>query len=199
MYILMMYSIAEMSSTMPHTGGAYSFGRSAMGPWGGYVTGLAETIEYVITTAVVGYLAGLYADAITDDLFGFTCRFGCGWCSSTLIFVGFELRWRRGIVPVRRRHHGHLACRARPSSSYSRCSPVSSRRDNLSNIAPEEGNNTFHTVGCGGVLLAFRSRSGSSSVSRSCRWPRRRLTPHRGHPARIDLGMVTLLVTGSWC
>ena len=29
------YSIAEMSPALPHTGGAYSFGRSAMGPWGG--------------------------------------------------------------------------------------------------------------------------------------------------------------------
>ena len=40
MYLLMVYSIAEMSAAMPHTGGAYSFGRSAMGPWGGFVTGL---------------------------------------------------------------------------------------------------------------------------------------------------------------
>ena len=45
MYLLMVYSIAEMSAAMPHTGGAYSFARSAMGPWGGFVTGLAESIE----------------------------------------------------------------------------------------------------------------------------------------------------------
>src|SRR3990170_2654488 len=44
MFLLMVYSIAEMSATMPHTGGAYSFARSAMGPWGGFVTGLAESI-----------------------------------------------------------------------------------------------------------------------------------------------------------
>ena len=36
MYIGLCYSIAEMSPAMPHTGGAYSFARSAMGPWGGY-------------------------------------------------------------------------------------------------------------------------------------------------------------------
>jgi ethanolamine permease len=47
MYIGLCYSIAEMSPALPHTGGAYSFGRSAMGPWGGFITGLAETMEYV--------------------------------------------------------------------------------------------------------------------------------------------------------
>ena len=39
--------IAEMSPALPHTGGAYSFARSAMGPWGGFLTGLAENMEYV--------------------------------------------------------------------------------------------------------------------------------------------------------
>ena len=36
-----------MSPALPHTGGAYSFARSAMGPWGGFLTGLAENMEYV--------------------------------------------------------------------------------------------------------------------------------------------------------
>ena len=53
MYYGLCYSIAEMSPALPHTGGAYSFARSAMGPWGGFITGLAENMEYVITPAVV--------------------------------------------------------------------------------------------------------------------------------------------------
>ena len=53
MYYGLCYSIAEMSPALPHTGGAYSFARSAMGPWGGFLTGLAENMEYVITPAVV--------------------------------------------------------------------------------------------------------------------------------------------------
>jgi ethanolamine permease len=69
-FLFMVLSISEMAAALPHTGGAYSFARTAMGPWGGYVTGFAETIEYVITTAVVGVFTGLYADAIIGDLFG---------------------------------------------------------------------------------------------------------------------------------
>src|SRR5438874_13446960 len=36
MYAGLCYSIAEMSAALPHAGGAYSFARTAMGPWGGY-------------------------------------------------------------------------------------------------------------------------------------------------------------------
>lgn len=46
MYVGLCYSIAEMTAAMPHTGGAYSFARTSMGPWGGYLTGLAENMEY---------------------------------------------------------------------------------------------------------------------------------------------------------
>jgi ethanolamine permease len=53
MYLGLCYSIAEMSPALPHTGGAYSFGRTAMGPWGGFVTGVAESIEYIVTPAVI--------------------------------------------------------------------------------------------------------------------------------------------------
>ena len=45
MYIGLCYSIAEMSPALPHTGGAYSFGRSALGPWGGFITGLGEKLS----------------------------------------------------------------------------------------------------------------------------------------------------------
>ncbi len=67
MYYGLCYSIAEMSPALPHTGGAYSFARSAMGPWGGFLTGLAENAEYVITTAVVGGACALLAQATLAD------------------------------------------------------------------------------------------------------------------------------------
>ncbi|SDG40889.1 amino acid permease [Microbacterium pygmaeum] len=71
MYYGMIFSIGEMAAAMPHTGGAYSFARSAMGPWGGLITGAAETIEYVATTAVIVYFSASYANAITSELLGF--------------------------------------------------------------------------------------------------------------------------------
>jgi ethanolamine permease len=77
-----------MSPALPHTGGAYSFARSAMGPWGGYVTGLAENMEYVLTPAVIVVGVGGYLGAI----------FGTGpewaplwWLLAYTIFVGLNV------------------------------------------------------------------------------------------------------------
>jgi ethanolamine permease len=96
MYYGLVYSIAEMSPALPHTGGAYSFARSAMGPWGGFLTGLAENMEYVITPAVVVGAIGLLMQEIVAGLFNVT---GDPWWNSLpvwwaifyVIFVGINI------------------------------------------------------------------------------------------------------------
>lgn len=60
MYLGLIYSVAEMASAMPHSGGAYSFGRSAMGTWGGLVAGLAQTMAYVLVPAIVVSVMAAY-------------------------------------------------------------------------------------------------------------------------------------------
>ncbi|MGH2634686.1 MAG: ethanolamine permease [Actinomycetota bacterium] len=91
MYIGLCYSIAEMSPALPHTGGAYSFGRSAMGPWGGFITGLAENLEYVVTPAVVVVAIGAYMDAIVIDLFDVDVPQQIWWLAAYAIFVGLNI------------------------------------------------------------------------------------------------------------
>src|SRR6187401_3835583 len=66
MYWGLIFSLAEMSPALPHTGAAYSFARSAMGPWGGFVTGLAENIEYILTPAVIVFFIGSYLTGIFE-------------------------------------------------------------------------------------------------------------------------------------
>ena len=66
MYWGLIFSIAEMSPALPHTGAAYSFARSALGPWGGMITGLAESIEYILTPAVIVFFIGAYMTAIFE-------------------------------------------------------------------------------------------------------------------------------------
>jgi ethanolamine permease len=106
MYYGLVFSIAEMSPALPHTGGAYSFARSAMGPWGGFLTGLAENMEYVITPAVVVGAMGLLWQQIVVGLFGIGGHFdatgnvvGAAWWNSLpfwwavfyVIFVGINI------------------------------------------------------------------------------------------------------------
>jgi ethanolamine permease len=68
MFFGLAFGIAEMASALPHTGAAYSFARSAMGPWGAYVTGLAENMEYVLTPAVVVVGIGGYLNALVPGI-----------------------------------------------------------------------------------------------------------------------------------
>ena len=89
MYLGLTYSIAEMSPALPHTGGAYSFARTAFGPWGGFITGIAENIEYVLTPAVVVYFIGTYMTAITGTPDWFQPGW---WIIGYIIFVGLNVR-----------------------------------------------------------------------------------------------------------
>lgn len=88
MYVGLCFSIGEMSPALPHTGGAYSFGRSAMGPWGGFITGLGETMEYVITPAVIVVGIGGYLGAVfeTPDAFA-----PLWWLAAYVVFVGLNV------------------------------------------------------------------------------------------------------------
>lgn len=71
MYYGLVFCIAEMAPALPHTGGAYSFARTAMGPWGGFITGLCENVEYVVTPAVVIFFTGSYLTGIFGTPAGF--------------------------------------------------------------------------------------------------------------------------------
>jgi len=88
MYAGLCFSIAEMTAALPHTGGAYSFARSALGPWGGYVTGLAENMEYIFTPPVVVVGIGGYLGAIFGTPESWAPLW---WLVAYLLFVGLNL------------------------------------------------------------------------------------------------------------
>ncbi|MGB6969522.1 MAG: amino acid permease [Methyloceanibacter sp.] len=89
MFLGLTYSIAEMSPALPHTGGAYSFARTAFGPWGGFITGVAENIEYVLTPAVIVYFIGAYLTAIFETPVALQPAW---WILGYIIFVGLNSR-----------------------------------------------------------------------------------------------------------
>ncbi|NIX78139.1 amino acid permease [Microvirga terricola] len=88
MYLGLTFSLAEMSPALPHTGGAYSFARTSMGPWAGYITGIAENIEFVLTPAVIVFFISSYLSAI----FGTPPEFQpIYWVLSYALFVGLNI------------------------------------------------------------------------------------------------------------
>jgi ethanolamine permease len=94
------FSIAEMSPALPHAGGAYSFARTAMGPWGGYVTGLAENMEYILTPAVIVVGIGGYLGAIfgTPRAYEPVWWLGCYVLFVAFNMAGVELSFRVSLV-----------------------------------------------------------------------------------------------------
>lgn len=100
MYLGLIFSLAEMSPALPHTGGAYSFARSAMGPWGGFVTGLAESIEYILTPAVIVFFIGAYLTDIvgTPPHMQPLWWVGCYILFVALNYMGVELSFKISVV-----------------------------------------------------------------------------------------------------
>lgn len=156
MYFGMLFSIGEMSAAMPHTGGAYSFARAAMGPWGGFVTGMAETIEYVFTTAVIVYFSAFYANAATDELIGLDLsdEMWVWWLVLYIAFValntaGAEISFKFAVV-VAVLSIGILVLFAVLAFANGAVDFA-----NLLDIEPEAGNSEFLPFGWEGVLYAL--------------------------------------------
>jgi ethanolamine permease len=100
MYLGLTFSLAEMSPALPHAGGAYSFARSAMGPWGGYITGLAQSIEYIMTPAVIVFFIGSYLGSIFETPAAFQPLWwiGCYLLFVWLNYAGVELFFKIAVV-----------------------------------------------------------------------------------------------------
>ena len=100
MYLGLVFCIAEMGAALPHTGGAYSFARASMGPWGGFITGLCENVEYVLTPAVVVSFLATYLAAVFDTPAAWLPAY---WVGGYVVFValnvfGVELSFRVTVI-----------------------------------------------------------------------------------------------------
>jgi ethanolamine permease len=202
MYYGLCYSIAEMSPALPHTGGAYSFARSAMGPWGGFITGLAENMEYVITPAVVVGAMGFLMHDVVKSLFDIA---GEPWFNSPVtwwavfyvVFVGINIigigTTMRFTVVVNIIALGILAFFFISVLVSGEFHPSL-----LTNIPPEAGNSTFLPKGIGGIFpaipfaiwffLAIEELPLAAEES---------MDPKRDIPRATLWGLTTLVITGA--
>ena len=68
MYVTLCLSLSELSTAMPHAGGAYAFTRRAMGPFAGFITGVGVTLEFAVGTAVFTSGAGYYVNFLIPSI-----------------------------------------------------------------------------------------------------------------------------------
>lgn len=85
MYFTLVLSLAEMSAAIPAAGGGYSFARQVMGPSGGYLTGLAVLIEYVLAPAAIVVFIG----SAVEELLGINGP--VVYAAFYIMFVGIHL------------------------------------------------------------------------------------------------------------
>ena len=83
MYTCMVFALAELSAILPTAGGGYGFARRALGTWGGFLTGTAILIEYVLAPAAIVCFIGDYVESL--NLFGLES----GWPVYLVCFVIF--------------------------------------------------------------------------------------------------------------
>ncbi|WP_336321623.1 ethanolamine permease [Streptomyces lavendofoliae] len=88
MYACLVYALAELSAILPAAGGGYGFARRALGTWGGFLTGTAILIEYILAPAAISIFIGDYVESL--GLFGLES----GWpvhLACFVVFVGIHL------------------------------------------------------------------------------------------------------------
>ncbi|MEP6478475.1 MAG: amino acid permease [Rhodoglobus sp.] len=197
MYFGMLFSIGEMSAALPHTGGAYSFARAAMGPWGGFITGLAETIEYVATTAVIVYFSAGYANGITDSLFHFSLPTWLWWIILYIVFIalntaGAAISFKFAVVVsfISIAILAVFAAIALFSGAFS--------VDKLFDVAPDAGASAFLPHGLQPILLVLPFAMwfflGIEELPLAAE---ESLDPSKDIPKAGIVGMITLVICGA--
>lgn len=203
MYLGLTYSLAEMSPAMPHTGGAYSFARTAFGPWGGFLTGLAENVEYVMTAAVIVFFIGSYVMGILTLIFG---EGAIGpeiqpllWILGYVLFVGLnylgvEQSFKFSLIITLLA----LACLA---IFYISAAPYVDFSRWALNIAPDgselpEGNGPMLPMGTWGILAALPFAVWLFlAIEQLPLAAEESVDPKRDMPKGIMLGMFTLIAS----
>jgi ethanolamine permease len=60
MYVTFIFSYTELTTAIPHAGGAFAYAYRAMGPFGGLVAGYATLIDFLFATPAIAFALGAY-------------------------------------------------------------------------------------------------------------------------------------------
>ncbi|KAG2781578.1 hypothetical protein PC129_g249 [Phytophthora cactorum] len=95
-YVLLSFSIAELSATVPHGGGPYVFALHGIGKTAAFFAGIAECLKVVVTTAVAATgIASYFAELIgVGEDYGPIWWIACYIIFVTLNIVGVEMTFR---------------------------------------------------------------------------------------------------------
>jgi ethanolamine permease len=68
MYVTFIFSYTELTTSIPHAGGAFAYAYRALGPLGGLVAGYATLIDFLIATPAIAAALGSYLHFLNADI-----------------------------------------------------------------------------------------------------------------------------------
>src|ERR1700709_2518490 len=68
MYVTFIFSYTELTTSIPHAGGAFAYAYRAMGPIGGLIAGYATLIDFLIATPAIAAALGSYLHFLNPDI-----------------------------------------------------------------------------------------------------------------------------------
>lgn len=60
MYVTFIFSYTELTTSIPHAGGAFAYAYKSMGPFGGLIAGYATLIDFLFATPAIAFALGAY-------------------------------------------------------------------------------------------------------------------------------------------
>ena len=68
LYITFIFSYTELTTAIPHTGGAFAYAYRAMGPIGGLIAGYATLIDFLFATPAIAFGLGAYVHFLYPNI-----------------------------------------------------------------------------------------------------------------------------------
>ncbi|MDP6447879.1 MAG: amino acid permease, partial [Pirellulaceae bacterium] len=68
MYVAFVFSYAELACAIPRAGGVFVYGIRALGPFWGYIGGVAQVVEFVFAPPAIAMAIGAYAGTWLGDV-----------------------------------------------------------------------------------------------------------------------------------
>ncbi len=68
MYVTFIFSYTELTTCIPHAGGAFAYAYRALGPFGGLVAGYATLIDFLFATPAIAFALGAYLHFLDPDI-----------------------------------------------------------------------------------------------------------------------------------
>src|SRR5476651_2007009 len=68
MYITFIFSYTELTTSIPHAGGAFAYAYRAMGPLGGLIAGYATLVDFLFATPAIAAALGAYLHFLNNDI-----------------------------------------------------------------------------------------------------------------------------------